>query len=75
MTERRRGETRESGGTEEVPASEVALGDEIFFPNSRKASAVVTRLVANDGNIALWSDDAQWTVPDTFTVRRVKKEN
>ena len=58
--------------TEEIPAEEVSVGDEIHFPNSRKPQKV--EQVSQQGGITtLVAADATWQVTSALPVRRVIK--
>lgn len=55
--------------SEQVKASEIQVGDLVFFPNSRKAQ-VVESVVENAASRTFIAADASWTMGPDISVRR-----
>lgn len=57
---------------EEVLASELVVGDEVWIPNSRKPQAIDS-ITTEEDRVVLIVGDATWQTRASFTVRRVAK--
>lgn len=62
----------ERNEAEAVAASEIEVGDDVFFPNSRKPQTV-EGILAESNLIHLSIPETTWKIAPDFQVRRVVK--